>query len=180
MKIGPKDPKASQITNVTPTPVKGAEISPKKAVQESVAKAAKGLEKYAVQPASIQTTAPVNAAVSISGKELAALNPKALANLQDKYGLEVEIRSNSGAINDILADLGNQGLTAAAKEFVRGFDRTSPGYDRYYDRDNALNPADLVSNPAQRLSQLSTMNLKDALQDLSLAEIEHLKGLKGQ
>lgn len=105
----------------------------------------------------------------LSVKDLQALDPKALQELHNKYGLEVQIRSNSTAINQILTSLGR--TVSADSAFTRGFDRTSPGYDRYYDRDNAqMRPGEEVINPAVTLGQV--------LKTLSAEQLAELK--KGQ
>jgi hypothetical protein len=77
-----------------------------------------------------------------------ALNETALAHLQGKYGQEVRLSTTRAALNEILRNIdrrvvGPGGIAA----YDRGFDRTSPGYDKYYDRDRAMNPADAIINP---------------------------------
>jgi hypothetical protein len=106
-----------------------------------------------------------NAAADLSLNELQALNPKTLQDLHEKYGLEVQIRSNSAAVNQILTSLGKIGPQAA---FQRGFDRTSPGYDKYYNRDFLQGrPGEDVINPA--------MPLQEALKTLTAEQLVELK-----
>jgi hypothetical protein len=90
-------------------------------------------------------------AVELSAGDLKALSLESLESLHQKYGLDVQIRSSRVAIDQILKEIGREGPGAAA-EFTRGFDRTSGGFDRYYNRDiptmerlgdEVINPADL-------------------------------------
>ena len=112
----------------------------------------------------------------LSAHELASLDPQKLADLQAKHGLEINLRSTSAAISDVLKTVGRAGAVA---EYDRGFDRTTPGYDKYYDRDKAMiNPADLVSDPA-RVKAAMGMKLSDALKQLTPADLEALKSNTG-
>lgn len=85
-----------------------------------------------------------------------ALNAAALDHLQGKFGHEVRVSSTRAALSEILRNIDRKGIGSLtnAAEYDRGFDRTSPGYDKYYDRDRAnINPADLVSNPIDVVAQ---------------------------
>lgn len=75
--------------------------------------------------------------VELSGDELKAVSVENLRGLHQKYGLEVSIRSTRKAIDEILKEIGRDDFGLAA-DFTRGFDRTSGGYNRYYDRDIAI------------------------------------------
>ena len=78
-----------------------------------------------------------------------ALNKAAIDHLQGKYGQDVQLHSTNAALRAILSQIDRKVITGNVSAYDRGFDRTSPGYDRYYDRDrsNIVNPADLVINP---------------------------------
>jgi hypothetical protein len=67
------------------------------------------------------------------------LNRAALDHLQGKYGHEVRVKTTRAALNEILnnIDRKNLGEVATPAEYDKGFDRTSPGYDKTYDRDRA-------------------------------------------
>ncbi|MEU6432429.1 hypothetical protein ABZ860_41535 [Microbispora sp. NPDC046973] len=88
--------------------------------------------------------------IELSGEELRTLSMDNLRELQERFGLEISIHSTRTAIDTILRDIGREGggLTA---EFTRGFDRTSPGYDRYYNRDipTSLPGEEIVLPPVQ-------------------------------
>lgn len=108
-----------------------------------------------------------DANVDLSLTEFQSLDPQVLQDLQKQHGLEVQVRSNSAAVNAILTSLGRS--IGKAAEFTRGFDRTSPGYDKYYNRDFVqARPGDAVINPA-------TMTLQDALKTLSPQQLIDLK-----
>ena len=77
-------------------------------------------------------------AVELSARDLQALDPAVLKDLQEQHGLEIQVRSNSTAINKILEGIGRPAGLRAVADFTRGFDRTSPGYDKYYNRDYAM------------------------------------------
>lgn len=95
----------------------------------------------------------IDKAVTLNLQDLQALSPEVLAQLQKEHGLEIQVRSSSAGIDRLAQNLGGaQALRKA--EYDRGFDRTSPGYDKYYDRDRAMvNPADLVTNPADLVTK---------------------------
>jgi hypothetical protein len=56
----------------------------------------------------------VNAAAEVSLPELQSLNPEVLKELQEKHGIEVSIRSNSKAIDQILGHLRRRTVGAAS------------------------------------------------------------------
>ncbi|SNR67632.1 hypothetical protein [Blastococcus mobilis] len=94
--------------------------------------------------------------VRISPDEFQALDPAKLNELREKHGLDIEIRSTSSGVSEILNSLGRAGL-AAEKGHERGFDRTDPGYSRSYDREvstleqlaqEVINPAEVI-NPVR-------------------------------
>lgn len=117
----------------------------------------------------------IDSTVELSAQDLQALDPKVLSDLQAKHGLEIQVRSNSAAINTILTGLGRPGLTQA--EFTRGFDRTSPGYDKYYNRDfKMMDPLEQVTLPADKVN---AMSLSDALKTLSVEQLTALKKQRG-
>lgn len=75
--------------------------------------------------------------VEVSPTDLQALTPDKLKELQERFGLEVQIRSSSAGIAKILGAIGRPGDISRVAVYDRGFDRTSPGYDKYYDRDRS-------------------------------------------
>lgn len=80
-----------------------------------------------------------------------SLNQAAVEHLQGKYGQDIQVRSTKAVLSEILSHVDRKFTldVGAVAAYDRGFDRTSPGYDKYYDRDRAaLTAADLVSNPA--------------------------------
>lgn len=95
-------------------------------------------------------------AIDVSPEDLQALTPDALRELQQKHGLELSIRSSARGIDKILETLGREEIGNIAV-FDRGFDRTSPGYDKYYNRDRndeiakifdpAINPGQVERGP---------------------------------
>jgi hypothetical protein len=85
-----------------------------------------------------------------------AISKDVLAQLKEKYGLELRIRSSVAAIDN---------LVARAVDVV-AYDRTHPGYDRTYDRDPnvRLSIASRVINPApDRLRELGLGSEPDEL-----------------
>ncbi len=91
----------------------------------------------------------INKSLTVNLQDLQALGPDALAELQKQHGLEIQLRSSAAGIDKIASNLATNAAKMAQAAFDRGFDRTTPGYDKYYDRDRAMmNPADLVTNPA--------------------------------
>lgn len=68
--------------------------------------------------------------------------------------VNLNLRSAHTAIGKILADIDS--VKNAVAVFDRGFDRTSPGFDRYYDRDrNMESIKDKVINPAEILKDVN-------------------------
>ncbi len=95
----------------------------------------------------------VERAIDVSPEELQALSPDRLKALQKKYGLELQIRSTAEGIGKLLGELGRPVDIGMVAEFTRGFDRTSGGFDRYYDRDiPTMEFGEEIINPAERLS----------------------------
>lgn len=122
---------------------------------------------------------PINAASEFSLSDLQSLDPALLKELQEQHGLEIQVRSNSDAINRLLQGLGRTGVSDAtnAAEFTRGFDRTSPGYDKYYNRDFAVrDPLQEVTLPAERIR---SMTLQEALRTLTPEQLATLKRQQG-
>lgn len=74
--------------------------------------------------------------VELRGEDLRALSAESLRRLNEKYGVEVSVRSTRGAIDELLKELAREDIGIIAQgQFTRGFDRSFPGFDRYYDRD---------------------------------------------
>ena len=84
----------------------------------------------------------------------AALSEAQIKDLQDKFGLKLNVRSRTDAVTSALNRLGNVA--------VQDFDRTNPGYERIFDRtvgmddmrNQVINPVDLethVRNIAERV-----------------------------
>ncbi|MBC8085710.1 MAG: hypothetical protein H7Z40_00475 [Phycisphaerae bacterium] len=85
-------------------------------------------------------------------KSFDSLNQTAIAHLQGKYGQDVQVTSTKAVLAEILAHIDRRSVldVGAVAAYDRGFDRTSPGYDKYYDRDrSSLSIQDLVSQPGQ-------------------------------
>lgn len=93
--------------------------------------------------------------VDLDASDLKALTFESLQALHKKHGLEVQVRSTRAVIDEILSEVGREGLGPVA-EFTRGFDRTSPGFDRYYNRDipTLTKLGDELINPAVDLGGL--------------------------
>jgi hypothetical protein len=90
----------------------------------------------------------MDAFAEISPDEFRSLTPERLTALQARYGLELRIRSSAAGVAALLGELKKEpGAISLMADYDRGFDRTSPGYDKYYDRDRAImfRPEDLVS-----------------------------------
>lgn len=120
-----------------------------------------------------QRKSRVDSSVQIGIEDLKALDPDVLSELQEKYGLEIEVRSASAAIERILGGLKGVGSVSQAADFTRGFDRTSDMYWKAFDRDYAmLDPAELVSRPAEAVRRIP---LGEALERFSLEELARLK-----
>lgn len=95
-----------------------------------------------------ESTPRVNKAITIDLETLSALHPDMLKELKEKHGLEIQVRSSQPGIDRLTSSIPVK--KAGAAEYDRGFDRTNPGYDKYYDRDKAMiNPGELVSQPAK-------------------------------
>lgn len=89
--------------------------------------------------------------VTLDARTLSSLDPETLSRLRSEFGATVELKTTKPGLTALLDNLSKTGVAdlAMAADYDRGFDRTSPGYDKYYDRDRAMsNPADLVTNPA--------------------------------
>jgi hypothetical protein len=84
------------------------------------------------------------------------LNKAAMESLQGKYGDDVQFYSTNAALRAILSQIDRKVITGNVAAYDRGFDRTNPGYDKYYDRDRAalINPADLVTQPIEVTKQI--------------------------
>jgi hypothetical protein len=107
-------------------------------------------------PAEPRGPGNVEKAISVTPQELASLTPETLEDLRQKHGLEINLRSSAPGVNRILTQLGREAEVAA--DFTRGFDRTSGGFDRYYDRDIAsLDPLERVSNPADLAARIAAV-----------------------
>lgn len=94
----------------------------------------------------------------ISPADFVALNSAAVEALEGKYGLSIRIRARSAALAAVLKEIEKISPTGPVSEYDRGFDRTSPGYDKYYDRDRSAvvdierfdNPGELRQGPMER------------------------------
>lgn len=56
----------------------------------------------------------------------ANLSDAHIKELQDKFGLKLQVKSNSDAVTRAIGKLGDAA--------VQNFDKTNPGYDRIFDR----------------------------------------------
>jgi hypothetical protein len=64
------------------------------------------------------------------------LDPEMLARLRSEFGISVELKSVKPGLTALLDNLTKGGAgSPSAAEYDRGFDRTNPGYDKFYDRD---------------------------------------------
>ncbi|MDQ1833642.1 hypothetical protein [Massilia scottii] len=91
--------------------------------------------------------------VVLDARTLQSISPETLARLRSEFGMSVELKSTKPGLSGLLDSLTRGGTITTPQGMVaaydRGFDRTSPGYDKYYDRDRALaNPAQDLINPA--------------------------------
>ena len=88
--------------------------------------------------------------VVIDASTLHALRPETIARLKNEFGATFELRASKEGLAALLDSVnkGNVpvGLGAVAA-YDRGFDRTNPGYDKFYDRDKA-SLVDSITNPA--------------------------------
>lgn len=87
--------------------------------------------------------------------DAAKLTDVQLKELQSKFGLKLQVRSNAAAVTNALGKLGEVA--------VQNFDRTAPGYDRGFDRTGTsglelgaavINPVDLeakIQNVAKKI-----------------------------
>jgi len=73
--------------------------------------------------------------IELTGEELRTLSMEKLQEMQERFGLGISIRSTRKAIDTILRDIGQEGGDVVAAAFTRGFDRSNPGYSRFYNRD---------------------------------------------
>lgn len=99
--------------------------------------------------------------VTIDARTLSNLNPEVLARLRSEFGIAVEIKSTKPGLTALLDSLTKGGSVAgvgAEAAYDRGFDRTSPGYDKFYDRDRgSLTVADQITNPGIDISALNKL-----------------------
>ncbi len=98
--------------------------------------------------------------LALDARDLSALSPEALNRLRSEFGATVELRASKPGMAALLDNLSGRisAGAGAVAEYDRGFDRTNPGYDKYYDRDRALlDPAAAVSNPALDVSVLNRL-----------------------
>ena len=72
-------------------------------------------------------------ATRLSLEELEALTPELRRKLATDYGLEVRVASNSDSLKALLKRAGASGDPVQAM-YDKVYDRTTPGYDRVYDR----------------------------------------------
>jgi hypothetical protein len=83
-------------------------------------------------------------------RSFGSLNEAAIEHLQGKYGQEVQVQSTKAVLVEILSHIDRRSAidVGAVAAYDRGFDRTVPGYDKFYDRDRAsMSIGDLVTNP---------------------------------
>ncbi len=118
-----------------------------------------------------------NSSAELTLNELQAVDPEILKELQEKYGLEIQVRSNSEAINQLLQGVGRT-AALSPQEFTRGFDRTNPGYDKFYDRDGpgGGGSREQVTKPIENLLAVS---LQEAIKSLSAEQLATIKKLHG-
>jgi hypothetical protein len=89
---------------------------------------------------------PDEDAVVFSG-DAASLSDDTIRELQDKFGLKLQVRSSHDAIASALNRLGEVA--------VQNFDRTNPSYGRVFDRTGAIeNIRDQVINPVELENQI--------------------------
>lgn len=72
-------------------------------------------------------------ATRLSLEELKALTPQMLKEISEGFGLEIRVASNSDKLKDLLKKAGVRGEPISAL-YDKVYDRSSPGYDRVYDR----------------------------------------------
>jgi hypothetical protein len=91
--------------------------------------------------------------VVLDARTLASLAPETMEKLRSEFGATIELRASKPGMASILESLTGRvtaGGIGAAAEYDRGFDRTSPGYDKYYDRDRtSLTTMEEVVRPAE-------------------------------
>jgi|GEM_PF-6230015 len=69
---------------------------------------------------------------ALASATVAALTPDVLADIKEKLGVDFKIRSSDASVDTIASSIDpNVGV---AREYDKVYDRTSPGYDRVYDR----------------------------------------------
>jgi hypothetical protein len=100
--------------------------------------------------------------VVLDARTLQSINPETLARLRSEFGMSVELKSTKPGLSALLDGLtkGSAATTqmARAAAYDRGFDRTNPGYDKFYDRDRAMrNMMESVVNPAVDASVLNDL-----------------------
>lgn len=105
---------------------------------------------------------PKEERVALDARTLTSLDPETLARLRSEFGVSVELKSTKPGLAALLDNLTKGGVAGSAllpaAEYDRGFDRTSPGYDKYYDRDRSMvNPSEAVSNPSFDASILNKL-----------------------
>jgi len=102
------------------------------------------------------------ASVVVDASTLRALNPETLDRLKNEFGAKFELHASKEGLASLLDSVNRaKSLTGSVPPvgaYDRGFDRTSPGYDKFYDRDRAILTAstasDAVVNPAETLPAL--------------------------
>jgi hypothetical protein len=91
---------------------------------------------------------------AVFAADVAALSDSQIKELQDKFGLKLQVRARADALAKVLGRIGEVA--------VQNFDRTNPGYERSFDRtadlgdpfSRIINPVDLedrISGLADRL-----------------------------
>jgi hypothetical protein len=89
--------------------------------------------------------------ITLDHTTLKNLEPDTLARLRSEFGASVELKSTKPGLIALLDNLTKAGgaVVASDNAYDRGFDRTNPGYDRYYDRAGAARTLnEEVINPA--------------------------------
>ncbi|MBS0160841.1 MAG: hypothetical protein JSS26_19845 [Nitrospira sp.] len=86
-----------------------------------------------VPPAQLPNKHVSRLSTKLSLDDLNLLTPEIRKELVDDHGLEVRVTSRSNRVKELLD---RAGLTATPTEatYDKVYDRTTPGYDRVYDR----------------------------------------------
>jgi hypothetical protein len=103
--------------------------------------------------------------VVIDVTTLHALRPETIARLKNEFGATFELRASKEGLAALLDSVNKGSIPVGlgkVAEYDRGFDRTNPGYDKFYDRDKA-SLVDSITNPVVNKPELDLLKVSKVI-----------------